>query len=95
MQITTKLVRKIVRSINNDTVYGHSYTDITKKANSNLRNVSFFIDYYKAQAFAKELRTILKLLGYSNVVKITTSKTNGLLRNGGYTYLRINNCILD
>ena len=94
MLATTKLVRKIVRSINNGAVYGNSYTDITK-ANNNLRNVTFFIDYYKAQTIATELRILLKLLGYNNKVKVTTSKEHAFLRRGGNTYLRINNCVLD
>jgi hypothetical protein len=96
MLATTKLVRKIVRSINNGAVYGNSYTDITK-ANNNLRNVTFFVYKHSAEAIATELRIMLKLLGYANVVKVTTSKEieQGFLRGGGNTYLRINNCILD
>lgn len=91
-QINTKLVRKIVRSINNGAVYGYSYTDKTK-ADNNLRNISFFIYKHKAEAIAKELRTLLTLAGYTNVVKVTTSKEYS--RSGGNTYLRINNCVLE
>ena len=91
-QINTKLVRKLVRSIAKDAIYNYSYTDKTK-ADNNLRNVSFFIDYSKAEAVAKELRTLLTLTGYTNKVKVTTSKEYN--RSGGVTYLRINNCVLD
>jgi hypothetical protein len=91
--ISTKLVRKLVRSIAGDSIYGNSYTDITKE-NNNLRNVTFFIDAHKAEAIATELRTLLKLAGFGNVVKVTTSKQHEFLRCGGNTYLRINNCIL-
>lgn len=94
MFATTKLVRKIVRSINNGAVYGYSYTDKCKRV-ENLRNVSFFIYEHEAEAVATELRTILKLLGYTNKVKVTTSKYYEFARNGGFTYLRINSCILD
>lgn len=92
-QINTKLVRKLVRSIAKDSIYGTSYTDINV-TNNNLRNVTFFIDYSKAEAIATELRTVLTLAGFTNKVKVTTSKENTFLRCGGNTYLRINNCVL-
>jgi hypothetical protein len=92
-QINTKLVRKLVRSIAKDSIYGTSYTDINI-TNKNLRNVTFFIDYSKAEAIATELRTVLTLAGFTNKVKVTTSKENTFLRCGGNTYLRINNCVL-
>jgi hypothetical protein len=92
-QINTKLVRKLVRSIAKDSIYGTSYTDINV-TNKNLRNVTFFIDYSKAEAIATELRTVLTLAGFTNKVKVTTSKENTFLRCGGNTYLRINKCVL-
>ena len=92
--IDTKLVRKLVRSIAGDNIYGKSYTDMTKEGN-NLRNVTFFVYKHKAEAIATELRTLLALAGYANVVKVTTSKEHEFLRCGGNTYLRISNCILD
>jgi hypothetical protein len=92
--ISTKLVRKLVRSIAGDSIYGKSYTDITKEGN-NLRNVTFFVYKHKAEAIAKELQALLALAGFANKVKVTTSKYNEMGRCGGNTYLRINNCILD
>ena len=98
MFASTKLVRKIVRSVANGAVYNYSYTDKTKEDN-NLRHVSFFIDYSKAEDVATELRTLFALAGYTNKVKVTTSKehtyNNGFIRGGGNTYLRINNAVLD
>lgn len=90
--ISTKLVRKIVRSLYK--VEGTTYTDKTK-ANNNLRNVSFFISKTEAAVVAAELRVIMQLLGYTNKVKVTTSKEHEYLRSGGFTYLRINNAVLD
>ena len=91
--INTKLVRKLVRSIANDSIYGKSYTDINLTRND-LRNVTFFVYEHKAKAIATELQALLALAGYNNKVKVTTSKvhTNGF--GGGNTYLRINNCVL-
>jgi predicted ATP-dependent endonuclease of OLD family len=60
-QINTKLVRKLVRNIAKDAIYNYSYTD-KSKADNNLRNVSFFIDYSKAEAIARELRVLLTLV---------------------------------
>ena len=95
MFASTKLVRKIVRSINNGAVYGYSYTDKCKRV-ENLRNVTFFIDANKAENVKEKLQLALFVAGYTNKVKVTTSKeySNGLLRGGGVTYLRINNCVL-
>ena len=93
-QISTKLVRKIVRSINNGALYGYSYTDKTKQ-NNNLRNVAFFVYKHKAEAVATELRTLLALAGFNNKVKVTTSKEHENRFGGGNTYLRINNCVLE
>ena len=94
--ISTKLVRRIVRKIANGAVYNYSYTDKTKEDN-NLRHVSFFIYEDEADAVATELRVLLALAGYTNKVKVTTSKeyNSGFARGGGNTYLRINNCVLD
>ena len=94
MLATTKLVRKIVRSINNGSVYGYSYTDKSKRV-ENLRNVTFFIDAHKAEQVKQQLQYTLFALGYENAVKVTTSKYNETVRGGGNTYLRINNCVLD
>ncbi len=92
-QINTKLVRKIVRSINNGAVYGYSYTDKTK-ADNNLRNVTFFVYKHKAQELAKEVEALIFIAGYKNKVKVTTSKVHANGFGGGNTYLRINNCVL-
>ena len=94
--ISTKLVRRIVRSIANGAVYNYSYTDKTK-ADNNLRHVSFFIYENEAEAVARDLSVLLALAGFTNKVKVTTSKehNSGFVRGGGNTYLRINNCVLD
>ena len=93
MLATTKLVRKIVRAIAGDNIYGHSYTDINV-TNNDLRNVTFFVYEHKAQELAKEIEAMLFIAGYKNKVKVTTSKYNETVRGGGNTYLRINNCVL-
>ena len=94
--ISTKLVRRIVRKIANGAVYNYSYTDKTKEDN-NLRHVSFFIYEDEAEAVATDLRVLLALAGFTNKVKVTTSKEYncGFVRGGGLTYLRINNCVLE
>ena len=91
--INTKLVRKIVRAIAGDNIYGQSYTDINV-TNNDLRNVTFFVYEHKAQELAKEIEAMLFIAGYKNKVKVTTSKYNETVRGGGNTYLRINNCVL-
>ena len=91
--INTKLVRKLVRSIAGDSIYAHSYTDINV-TNSDLRNVTFFVYEHKAKEIATELQALLALAGFTNKVKVTTSKYNEMGRCGGNTYLRINNCVL-
>ena len=95
MFASTKLVRKIVRSIARDAIYNYSYTDKTK-ADNNLRHVSFFIDSSKAEDVKENLELALFVAGYTNKVKVTTSKeySSGFVRGGGVTYLRINNCVL-
>jgi len=93
MLATTKLVRKLVRAIAGDNIYGQSYTDVNL-TNNDLRNVTFFVYEHKAQELAKEIEAMLFIAGYKNKVKVTTSKYNDLGRCGGNTYLRINNCVL-
>jgi len=93
MLATTKLVRKIVRAIAGDSIYGQSYTDVNL-TNNHLRNVTFFVYEHKAQELAKEIEAMLFIAGYKNKVKVTTSKYNEMGRCGGNTYLRINNCVL-
>lgn len=92
MFATTKLVRKIVRSLHND--FGYTYTDENKRV-KNLRYVTFeMYSTRKAKAVKNELEVLLKLLGYKNTVKVTTSKERERY-SGGRTYLRINNCVLE
>ena len=91
--INTKLVRKLVRNIAGDSIYGKSYTDINL-TDSYLRNVTFFVYEHKAKEIATELQALLVLTGFANKVKVTTSKYNEMGRCGGNTYLRINNCVL-
>ena len=91
--INTKLVRKLVRKLAGDSIYAHSYTDINL-TNNDLRNVTFFVYEHKAKEIATELQALLALAGFTNKVKVTTSKYNDMGRCGGNTYLRINNCIL-
>ena len=93
MLASTKFVRKVVRSFYN--VRGdNTYTDKSKRV-ENLRNITFFIDANVAQQVKKDVEFVLWSLGYTNKVKVTTSKYNEFARGGGYSYLRINNCVLD
>ena len=92
MFATTKLVRNLVRSLHN--VRGATYTDKSKRG-ENLRNVTFYIDKNVAKSVKENLEFALFALGYTNKVKVTTSKYNELAREGGYTYLRVNTCVLD
>ena len=82
--INTKLVRKLVRSIAGDSIYGKSYTDINL-TDSDLRNVTFFVYEHKAKEIATELQALLVLTGFANKVKVTTSKYNDMARCGGNT----------
>ena len=87
MLATTKQVRKLVRSI--CTVYKHSYTDVSaskRKTGTNLRNITFCAQYSTIQEDAQQLREALFLCGYTNKVKTTL---------GMYSYIRINNCVLE
>ena len=93
MLATTKLVRKLVRAIAGDNIYGQSYTGVNL-TNNDLRNVTFFVYEHKAQEHAKEIEAMLFIAGYKNKVKVTTSKYNVMGRCGGNTYLRLNNCVL-
>lgn len=92
MLASTKFVRKVVRNFYN--VRGTTYTDKSKRV-ENLRNITFFIDADVAQQVKKDVEFVLWSLGYTNKVKVTTSKYNEFAREGGWTYLRINNCVLD
>jgi hypothetical protein len=87
MLATTKQVRKLVHSI--CTVYKHSYTDVSaskRKTGTNLRNITFCAQYSTAQQDAQLLSDTLFLCGYTNKVKTTLGK---------YSYIRINNCVLE
>jgi hypothetical protein len=74
-------------------VEGNTYTD--KSTKENMRNVTFYISATEAENVKQKLQLALFVAGFKNKVKITTSKYNTFARSGGYTYLRINNCILD
>ena len=89
MLATTKQVRKLVRNL--CTVYTKSYTDVSaskrkRKIKDNLRNVTFLAQYSTTQQDAERLRAAMFLMGYTNTVKVTLGK---------YSYLRINNCVLE
>ena len=95
MFANTKIVRKFARYINNKGFgYAGTFTDKCKR-NEGLRHVAFRL-YSKVEAdkLAKELEVMLFVAGYTNKVKVTTSKYNEMGRCGGNTYLRINNCVL-
>jgi hypothetical protein len=47
-----------------------------------------------AKAVAK-LQLAMFLMGYTNKVKTTISEVHYAARTGGYTYLRINKCVLE
>ena len=49
----------------------------------------------KAEDVKEKLKLALFTAGYKNKVKVTTSKYCASVRAGGYTYLRINSCVLD
>jgi|LauGreDrversion4_2_1035121.scaffolds.fasta_scaffold2445327_1 hypothetical protein len=87
MLATTKQARKLVHAL--CTVYKHSYTDVSaskRKTGTNLRNITFCTQYSTAQQQAQQLREAMFLCGYTNKVKLTLGK---------YSYLRINNCVLE
>ena len=91
MLATTKQVRALVHGL--CSVRTHSYTDKSKRG-SDRRNVTFMLCEDGAKAVAK-LELAMFLMGYTNKVKTTTSEVHYAARTGGYTYLRINNCILE
>jgi secreted Zn-dependent insulinase-like peptidase len=84
MLATTKQVRALVRGLCN--VRTHSYTD--KSYRDDRRNVTFMLCENKQQAKDK-LQLAMFLMGYTNIVKVTTSKVSYEARSGGYSYLRI------
>jgi len=87
MLATTKQARKLVHAL--CTVYKHSYTDVSaskRKTGTNLRNITFCTQYSTAQQQAQQLHEAMFLCGYTNKVKLTLGK---------YSYLRINNCVLE
>lgn len=100
MLATTKQVRALVRGLVQTTRnWGNSgtWTDKCKSIKtdvSNLRNVTFMIAEDGAKAKAK-LELAMFLMGYTNKVKTTTSEVHYAARTGGYTYLRINKCVLE
>ena len=91
MLATTKQVRALVHGL--VAVRAHSYTD-KRKRGSNLRNVTFMLCEDGDKAVAK-LQLAMFLMGYTNTVKTTTSEVHYAARTGGYTYLRINKCVLE
>jgi hypothetical protein len=91
MLATTKQVRALVKALCG--VRTQSYTDKCAQGDDR-RNVSFMLYEDKEQALQK-LQLAMFVLGYTNKVKTTTSKYNSNYRQGGYDYLRINNCILE
>jgi hypothetical protein len=95
MLATTKQVRALVKGL--CSVRTHSYTDKCKSIKtdvSNLRNVTFMLCEDGAKAVAK-LELAMFLMGYTNKVKTTISEVHYAARTGGYTYLRINKCVLE
>ena len=91
MLATTKQVRALVHGL--CSVRTHSYTDKSKRG-SDRRNVTFMLCEDKQHAQQK-LQLAMFLMGYTNTVKTTTSEVHYAARTGGYSYLRINNCILE
>jgi hypothetical protein len=92
MLATTKQVRNIVHTLCN--VSRQSYTDKSKRC-ADWRNVSFILhEDDKATALAL-VQLAMFTRGYTNKIKLTRSKYDAWARQGGATYLRINNCILE
>ena len=58
--INTKLVRKLVRSIAGDSIYGKSYTDINL-TDSDLRNVTFLCTSTKHKRLLQNCKRYLHL----------------------------------
>ena len=92
MLATTKQVRNIVHTVCN--VSRQSYTDKSTRG-ENVRNVSFILREANEAAALALVQLAMFTRGYTNNVKLTTSKYDNMARQGGSTYLRINNCILE
>ena len=92
MLATTQQVRNIVHTV--CTVGAHSYTDKSKRGN-NVRNVTFLLHEENKAAALAIVQLAMFTRGYTNNVKLTHSKYDSIARQGGSTYLRINNCILE
>jgi hypothetical protein len=92
MLATTKQVRNIVHTVCN--VSRQSYTDKSTR-DENLRNVSFILREADEAAALAIVQLAMFTRGYTNKVKLTTSTYDSMARQGGSTYLRINNCILE
>ena len=98
MFASTKFVRNVVRSIVEVDNVSWSDKCKSKKQNvENLRNITFrvFENDAKLASVKANLELALFVAGYKNKVKVTTSKYCASVRAGGYTYLRINKCVLD
>jgi len=81
----TKTVRRIVNGI---VGYSAKYTD--KGAKQGTRYLAWeFGGAERAERVAQEVRELFLLAGFSNKVRVRTSRYNELARSGGYTYLRI------
>jgi len=87
---TTKSARNLIKlalEINNCDFF-NCWTDKTSKLDPDRRSVSFMISDSKAVAVLATLKQIYQDLDYTSPIKITKSKTNFLLREGGSTYIR-------
>jgi hypothetical protein len=92
MLATTKQVRNIVHTLCN--VSRQSYTDKSTRG-ENVRNVSFILYEANEAAALALVQLAMFTRGYTNNVKLTHSKYDSIARQGGSTYLRINNCVLE
>jgi hypothetical protein len=92
MLATTQQVRNIVHTVCN--VSRQSYTDKSKRG-TNKRNVTFILREANIEAALAIVQLAMFTRGYTNKIKLTTSKYDSIARQGGSTYLRINNCILE
>jgi hypothetical protein len=92
MLATTKQVRNIVHTVCN--VSKQSYTDKSTRGD-NIRNVSFILYEANEEAALALVQLAMFTRGYTNNVKLTRSNFDMWARQGGSTYLRINNCILE
>jgi hypothetical protein len=92
MLATTKQVRNIVHTICN--VSKQSYTDKSTRGD-NIRNVSFILYEADTAAALAIVQLAMFTRGYTNKIKVTRSTYDAYARQGGSTYLRINNCILE